>query len=338
VEPPSSSHSIDAEPVIVAVAHDRAAADAFREWWERPHASLAEALTDADRLPALSPSWDHSPLTVGALRRARGLPCPDKSSVEPATNYRDTQGRAAAGGRGSARTEGVSRRCGIVRFGRHKGRSFTYRPLCRARGRCPHCAELEADRLLAGIPEGVELYATERETGREYEALTRRITRRRDDTEPGRPVEGEYLGLPTAPDCRLVVSAHADLGRPITREQVRERVLAAETSWGRVRPSQGWASAARSEPPEGFTDEGVVPDGAEPAWVRKQASRITGREPAELVALGGLDFGVTSDEQHQALRRALGVVTDAEFWRRVRRYGRRPGVSLRPALARWNAA
>jgi hypothetical protein len=111
----------------------------------------------------------------------------------------------------------------------------------------------------------------------------------------------------------------------MTRAQSRDGQITASKAW---QPRQG--SVESTEPSDGFEDQGRV--GSSPEWIVRKARRI-GIPPEIDAEFNTFDVGLTTDEEHEHLRRIAGVESDADFWSRQR--ARRPhGDTLaRMALA-----
>ena len=99
---------------------------------------------------------------------------------------------------------------------------------------------------------------------------------------------------------------------------------------GQITASRAWQPKA-SGAVDGFIDEGRVT--SSPEWMIRKA-RTLGIPPEIDAAMSVFDFGLTSDEEHAALREVIGVETDAQFWARTRAARPRGDALARMALAR----
>ncbi len=121
----------------------------------------------------------------------------------------------------------------------------------------------------------------------------------------------------------------AKVDNPITRDAVQGFMLDAESHDGQITASKAWQPRRDKPVNEGFVDEGRVT--SSPEWVIRKARRL-GIPPEVDREFTTFDFGPTTCSEHEQLRDAIGVETDAEFWSRTR--SRRPrGDSLALTLA-----
>jgi hypothetical protein len=187
-----------------------------------------------------------------------------------------------------------------MRWGRYKGRSFMHRRACERRN-CPDCNPKVVGRKLDAIPDDVALHAVQIERA-DWSTMTRRLHRAR-----GRGEAGDYARIALSDD-RLLIVSDAPIGKPITRAQIAEQMLAADPAHGQITVSKAW-QAAKRQAPVGFVDEGIVT--ADPQRVVDEAVEM-GLKPTT-DDHGSVDFGVTTDEQHERLRRVGRVLTNEEY-------------------------
>lgn len=229
---------------------------------------------------------------------------------------------------GSPKRNSDTRTCGVLRFGRKNGEStFVYRVKCGQRT----CAECRPKVIAAKVdPLPDEMYALEVER-EAWPTLDRKLRRWRAAGKVG-----DYARIPLD-GTRLLIVSNAKIGNPIKRASVESFMLEAESRDGQITASKAWQPAhAGSETPDtvsavSFVDEGRVT--ASPEWMIRKARRL-GIPPDIDAGMATFDFGPTTDEEHDQLRLAFGVETDAEFWSRTNPRRPRGAAIARMSLAR----
>lgn len=193
-------------------------------------------------------------------------------------------------------TASPRRPCGVRHLLRVGGsRTVRRRFLCGAR-RCANCRPRVLARKANAVT-GERLYARQVERGNEWVALDKRLRRLRTKGEAG-----EYMRIPLDHD-RLLIVSDAEIGPPISRETMSSYIDEAEVAHGSITSSKGWRPD-KVPISDDIVDEGEITSSDE--WVTKVATRM-GLDPAVISDEGDIDFGETTDEQHERIKRAACV-------------------------------
>jgi hypothetical protein len=196
---------------------------------------------------------------------------------------------------------------------------------------CPVCGPLIVGRYVDAIPDGVTLYAHRIERA-DFGTLQRRLARYRA---AGRP--GDYQRVALS-ERRLVVLNDAGIGNPITRDQWREILLAADSEDGNFSASKAWRPERPANRADnvGWVDVGVMTATIEEVVEVAEALAIPVRRDGD-----SWKFGPCSEVQEAALLGAAQIVTKRRYWRMQRRGssdGRLADMSTASRRARARAA
>ena len=193
-------------------------------------------------------------------------------------------------------TGGRRRPCGRRHLLRVGGtRTVRRRFLCGAR-RCETCRPRVITRKSDAV-KSEQLYAIQVEKGNDWVALDKRLRRMRDRGEAA-----EYVRIPRGSDQLLIVS-EVPIGPPIEHDTMKHYMLDAKVEWGSITSSKGWRPEHVSMPDD-IVDEGEITSSDE--WVSKVATSI-GLRPTVTNDDGDIDFGDTTDQQHERIKYAACV-------------------------------
>lgn len=199
----------------------------------------------------------------------------------------------------------IRKGCGKLRMGFRGSRAIWYRPPCGSR-RCTLCQPKIIRRKIDRLPDEVDLYSVIVDRDHAL-ALTQQLARARR-----RGDEGEYMRVPVGPDMVMIVS-NAVVGHGVERETVEEMMTTSRSEWGPITTSKAWRPDA-PEPHEAddFEDLGVCTSSLE--WI-EQGARDMGLVPEWSEHTMSMRC---TPEQRERLIELSGVMSDTDFWDRIR--------------------